>query len=184
MGIAEARGLLKWPPVRRLALAVWVATPAVALAQPAPPPDQPAPAPVPAPAPAPAPDQPPAPQPEPPQEQPAEPPPSPAIKVRGRVINALGRPVRNATIGLETDPALAHTDRTGHFIVKAPMGATLVIDADGYSTGLATVTGDILDDIVLLDTKTATETIEVKGEAPAAAPGAAQLDRQELQRVP
>jgi hypothetical protein len=157
--------LLKWPPVRRLALAVWVATPAVALAQPAP-------------------DQPPAPEPAPPQDQPAEPPPAQAIKIRGRVINALGRPVRNATIGLENDPALAHTDKTGHFIVKAPLGATLVIDADGYETGLATVTGDILDDIVLLDTKTATETIEVKGEAPAAAPGAAQLDRQELQRVP
>ena len=37
---------------------------------------------------------------------------------------------------------------------------------------------------MLLTTRRPRETIEVQGEAPLAAPGAAQLDRQELQRVP
>ena len=149
----------------------------------APPPADAAPPPADA-APPPA-DAPPAPPPEtPPTEAPTAPAAVPTITVRGRVINALGRPVRNATVGTEAEPSLARTDKNGRYLVNVPEGTTLVIDAEGYATGLANVTGPDLEDVVLIDTKTATETIEVKGEAPAAAPGAAQLDRQELQRVP
>ena len=176
--------MLKWAPVRRLALAVWLGSHALAFAQPAPTPNQPAPAPTPN---QPAPTPPPNNQPAPPPDQPAPPsdqPPAQDISVHGRVINALGRPVRGAHVGLEGAPELARTDAGGRVTDKAPSGATLVIDARGYQTGLATVTGNLLDDTVLLDERTANETIEVKGEAPAAAPGAAQLDRQELQRVP
>ena len=153
-------------------------------------PQQPAPQqPAPTPQPAPPQDQPTPPpdQPTPAQEQPAPPAdeqPLEVIRVKGRVINALGRGIRGAHITTEGSDELGRTDKQGYFVVKAPRGATLVIDADGYATGLATVTDSIIDDVVLLDTKTATETIEVKGEAPAAAPGAAQLDRKELQRVP
>jgi outer membrane receptor protein involved in Fe transport len=164
-----------------------LAVPTVALAQPSPAPDQQQPAPPQ--------DQPAPQQPVPPQDQPAPPPqdqpaspsdeqPLDVIRVKGRVINALGRGIRGAHVTTEGAEELGRTDRQGYFVVKAPRGSTLVIDADGYATGLATVTDSIIDDVVLLDTKTATETIEVKGEAPAAAPGAAQLDRKELQRVP
>jgi hypothetical protein len=45
------------------------------------------------------------------------------------------------------------------------------------------VTGDVLDDIVLVS-DLASEQIELSGEAPTAATGAAQLDREELQRIP
>src|SRR5204862_7019933 len=48
----------------------------------------------------------------------------------------------------------------------------------------ATVTGVLLDDIVLLTEAQLGETIEINSEAPAVAPGAAQLDRKELQRIP
>ena len=103
--------MLKWRPVRRLALAVWLGSPALALAQPAPPPpDQPAP---------------------PADQAPPEEPPARTITVRGRVINVLGRPVRGATIGLEGEPEIGRTDRNGHYVVKAPIGSTLVIDARG-----------------------------------------------------
>jgi hypothetical protein len=177
--------LLKWRAVRSVVVVATLVMPAVALAQPSPPPDQQQPAP----------DQPAPPQPAPPQpEQPAPPPaqPTPAppeqpvevITVKGRVINALGRGIRGAHVTNEAGEELGRTDRHGYFVVKVPRNETLVIDVDGYETGLATATGTIIDDVVLLDTKTATETIEVKGEAPAAAPGAAQLDRKELQRVP
>jgi outer membrane receptor protein involved in Fe transport len=125
-----------------------------------------------------------------PEEPPGTPPPSepPAgedIVVVGRVIDVLGKPVRGATITLEggTEP-IGKTDRLGRFTVKAPMGATLVVESKAFGVAIATVNGRSLDDIVLLTEKQLGETISIESDAPAAAPGAAQLDRQELQRVP
>ncbi|HEX5060571.1 MAG TPA: TonB-dependent receptor plug domain-containing protein [Kofleriaceae bacterium] len=104
--------------------------------------------------------------------------------MHGRVINSLGRPIRGAKISVEGDTKVVTTDRDGKFHIVAPDGATLVIDANTYEVGIATIAGPTLDDIVLLTLGQRSETIEIKGEAPAAAPGAAKLDRQELQRLP
>jgi len=120
----------------------------------------------------------------------AQPPPAPErldqeFTISGRVIDALGRPVRNAVIAIEgRDEGKAKTDRDGRYKIRAPLGATIVVEADGFNTGLATIAGLSVEDIVLLTIAQTTETIEVSGQAPAEAPGAAQLDRQELQRVP
>ncbi len=118
-------------------------------------------------------------------EQPAPLDPStPTVAVRGRVIDALGRPVRNATVTIEGTSESAKTGRDGWFNLRAPIGSTLVVDSRTFGTALATVTGELLDDIVLLTEAQLGETITVESEAPAAAPGAAQLDRKELQRIP
>ena len=164
-----------------------------ALAQPQPPAEQPEPAPAPEapapeePAPAPEAPAPEAPAPEAPTAESPEAPAAPLAKiitVRGRVINALGRPVRGAKISVEGATDTVSTGRDGWFRTKAPIGSTLVIEATKYEVGLATVTGATLDDTVLLTLDQASETIEVSSEAPPAAPGAAKLDREELQRVP
>jgi hypothetical protein len=149
------------------------------------PPEQPAPAPGPA---QPAPEQPappqqqPAPTPEAPQPEPPRP--AKISTVRGRVINALGKPVRGAKVSVEGESEQVTTDKQGWFRIEAPIGATLVIEADHYEVGLSTVDKVTLDDIVLLTTAQTSETIEVQSEAPPPSPGAAKLDRQELQRVP
>ncbi len=121
-------------------------------------------------------------EPTPPADTPA---PAEEIVVVGRVIDVLGKPVRGASITLEggTEP-IGKTDRQGRFTVRAPMGATLVVESKAFGVAIATVTGRAMDDIVLLTEKQLGETITVESEAPAAAPGAAQLDRKELQRVP
>lgn len=188
-------------PVRFAVGLAFVCLARVALAQPAPPPEQPD-APTPEPeqpgaptpeqpgAPTPPPDPTPAPQaPEQPAPESAEPPAEQAplaevITVRGKVINSLGRPVRNAKVSVEGQSESVSTGRDGWFRITAPIGATLVIEAENYEIGLATVDGAKLDDIVLLTTDQTAEIIEVAGEAPPPAPGAAKLDRQELQRVP
>ena len=119
----------------------------------------------------------------------AQPPDVPApeaqqFTIRGRVIDALGRPVRGAVVRIEGNADGVKTDAAGRYRIHAPLGATLVVEAPGFNAGLATVAGLAVDDIVLLTIEQTNETIEVTGEAPAEAPGAAQLDREELQRVP
>lgn len=118
-------------------------------------------------------------------EQPAPDPSAATVRTTGRVIDALGKPVRGAKVGVEGQGERVTTDRTGKFTIDAPIGATLVIESTRFQVGIATVTGEAaLDDIVLLTSAQSGETIEVSGEAPPASPGAAKLDRNELQRVP
>ena len=125
-------------------------------------------------------------QPPAPEVPPAPAPDAKTIRVTGRVIDALGRPVRNATVSIEGQPdgKTGRTGKDGTFVIDAPIGATLVVEQKAFGVGLATVTGVLLDDIVLLTEAQLGETIEINSEAPAAAPGAAQLDRKELQRIP
>ena len=132
----------------------------------------------------PTPDDPPAPAPEPaPAPQPA-PAPTPTISVTGRVIDAFGKPVTGALVGVEGSDAKVKTDGRGVYRVTAPIGATLVVDHRGFDTALGTVVGDKLDDIVMLTAGQGGETIEVRGDPPPDSAGAAKLDREELQRVP
>jgi hypothetical protein len=100
------------------------------------------------------------------------------------VIDALGKPVGNAVVRVETTGESVRTDRAGNFTISAPIGGSLVVERDGYDPALANVTGTKLDDVVMLSAGSHAETIEISGEAPAAAPGAAVLERRELQRIP
>lgn len=152
---------------------VVVTTSSVASAQP-PAPEQPAPE-------QPAPEQPPTPDPPPVPDVDLS---APPIVTRGRVIDALGRPVRGATVTVEGSDATTTTDRTGWYRIEARLGASLIVERKGYGVGLGTVTGLRSDEIVLLSEAQLAETIEIESQAPVAAPGAAQLDRKELQRVP
>ena len=109
--------------------------------------------------------------------------PAATIQTAGRVVDVDGAPVANARIGTEGSDVHTTTDASGFYTLSAPLGATLVIEHDGDETGLAVVTGLTIEDTVLrpLD---AGETIELHGEKPVEAPGAASLNRAELQRVP
>jgi hypothetical protein len=154
---------------------VWSAQ---ALAQPAPAPDAGTPPPD-----APAPPVPPVP-PVPVEDAPPAPPPAQTITVAGRVIDKLGRPIRGAKVSMEGSDQKAVTDRGGRFKIQAPVGVTLVVEKDGMEVGLAVVSGPVIDEVVLLELDTTGERIEVQGTAPVDAPGAAVIDREELQRVP
>ena len=116
--------------------------------------------------------------------QPARPSETDTIEVSGRVLDAGEKPIAGARVGLAGGRDQVQTDAAGRFTVRAALGATLAIEADGYEGAIANVTGAQIDDVVLLRVEHASETIEVKGEPPAQAPGAAELDRTELQRVP
>jgi hypothetical protein len=110
--------------------------------------------------------------------------PAPRVPVSGQVIDPFGVPVRGATVVIEGEPGGVKTNARGQFTLDAPLGATLVVEAAGFQPTLATViAAGAIDEIVLLSTALA-ETIELSGQAPPAAPGAAKLDREELQRVP
>jgi hypothetical protein len=106
------------------------------------------------------------------------------IDVSGRVINALGRPVSGAKVSVSGSDDRVLTDSDGRFALPAPVGATLLIESPRYNLGIAIVAGESVDDVVLLTEQQAGETIEVSGEAPAPSPGAASIDRTELQRIP
>jgi outer membrane receptor protein involved in Fe transport len=105
------------------------------------------------------------------------------VPTTGRAVDMLGKPVRGVKVGIEGTTERVTTDAQGRFVLSAPIGASLVFESDSHQTSLATVTGDPLGDIVMLPASMG-ETIELKGDAPPPAPGAAQLDRTELQRVP
>ena len=101
----------------------------------------------------------------------------------GRVIDAQGRPVKSAVVSVEGATTTATTDASGRFALpRVEAGTSLIVIADGYGAGLGTA-GDGTD-IVLLSEAQAAETIEVTGERPPGAQGAATLDRSQLQRLP
>ena len=108
----------------------------------------------------------------------------PIATITGRVVDALGKPIAGARVGVEGGPRTATTDGDGRFQISASIGSTLVVEHDGFDAALANVTAARLDDVVMLKAGTNSETIEINGEAPAATPGAAALDRSELQRIP
>jgi hypothetical protein len=120
----------------------------------------------------------------PPTAPPALPHDLPIATVTGRVIDDLGKPVAGASVGIEGGTETVKTDRDGEFRISVTMGSTLIIERAGFDPALANVSATKLDDVVMLETGTNDETIEISGEAPAAAPGAAVLDRTELQRIP
>jgi hypothetical protein len=107
------------------------------------------------------------------------------LRVSGRVIDAAGKPVRGATVAVQGGTLSTRTDRDGRYTLDGvDRDATLVVDAAGYTTALATATGASLDDVVLVTERAATEVIDVRGTAPAVSPGAAKLDREDVERVP
>jgi hypothetical protein len=108
--------------------------------------------------------------------------PATPIHVTGRVIDNKGRPMKGVTISLEGG-ATVKTDASGRYKIDAPIGATLVVSSDKNGVSLASVTGEVLDDVVLM-LDLSNEQIEIGGQAPTPATGAAQLDREELQRLP
>jgi hypothetical protein len=108
----------------------------------------------------------------------------PIIATTGRVIDKLGKPIRGATVSAEATGVSTTTDRYGRFTIKAPNHGELTIEKTGFEEQLAIVTSGSLDDVLLLGSEDLQETIEVKGEPPPPAAGAAQLDRQDLERVP
>ncbi|HEX3763202.1 MAG TPA: TonB-dependent receptor [Kofleriaceae bacterium] len=113
-------------------------------------------------------------------------PPDTPIAVEGRVIDALGQPVAGARVSAEggDGAGAATTGRDGRFQLAARPGAELVIERDGYDAALARAAAGAIDDVVLLAAGASAETIEVTSEGPAEAPGAAKLDRGELEHLP
>jgi hypothetical protein len=109
------------------------------------------------------------------------------VSIIGRVIDANGKPIVGAVVSIDAMPELppATTDAHGRYHLDgAPSGAGIVVIADGYQAGLATITGPQVDDVVLLTNKQASEVIEVHGEPPPTAPGGTTLSREDLHRLP
>src|SRR5437879_2587671 len=106
------------------------------------------------------------------------------LRVSGRVIGVNGKPVAGGARAGPGGWPQTRTDRDGRYtLAGVDRGATLAIDAPGYTTALATVTGTSLDDVVVVAENAANEVIDVRGAAPAIAPGAAKLDRDEVERI-
>jgi outer membrane receptor protein involved in Fe transport len=108
----------------------------------------------------------------------------PTGPVKGRVIDAAGKPIKGATVAVEGTDIKTTTAADGTFAIDAVVGATLVIEKNKFDLAVWAVTAGELGDVVLLPEGSSSETIEMSGEAPAKTPGAATLDRTELQRVP
>ena len=105
------------------------------------------------------------------------------ISVTGRVIDALGRPLRGVSVSIEGAAEHVTTDAGGRFTLDARLDASLVVASERHGVALARVTGpELADTVLILDL--ANERIEIGGEAPTVAAGSAQLDREELQRIP
>ena len=99
-----------------------------------------------------------------------DPPPAPEpapviIRASGRVIDMAGKPIRDATVTVEGSTMLVKTDDLGRYSIEAPVNSTLILSSDRYGDALATVTGPVLDDVVMLQ-DAAAEQIEVKGQLP------------------
>ena len=119
-----------------------------------------------------------------PEPAPDQPPAVATQKVSGRVIDAYGKPIAGATVGVEGGTVTVKTDKLGKFhLDDVPETASIVASKDNYQDGLGNITPGTteIDDIVLITDKT--ETIEVSGEGPPTSPGAAKLDRSEMERV-
>jgi hypothetical protein len=102
--------------------------------------------------------------------------------VKGRVVDAVGAPIAGAAVSIDT--VTVTTDaRGGYAFVGAPLGAAIVVLADGYAAGLAT-SAERVADVVLVPEAVAAETITVHGEAPPPAQGAGKLARADLERLP
>lgn len=117
---------------------------------------------------------------------PAEPPPAAPVEritISGRVIDNLGKPIKGVQVNVEGETETVTTDKDGVYTLTAPMGASLLFNSEKYGSALGTVTGPVVDDVAMLLDLTS-EKIEVVGRAPTAAVGAAQLTREELQRIP
>jgi len=107
------------------------------------------------------------------------------VTAHGRVIDAsTGKPLARATIQIEGATATIRTDRDGQFTLDVLTGATLVVSADGFEAALITVESVDLAEIALVPVGTEGEVIDVVGQAPAAAPGATTLDREEVAHIP
>ena len=128
----------------------------------------------------------PTPTPAPEPAPPAEPTPAAqAIAISGRVIDALGRPVRGATVVIEGTTDTATTGRDGRYrFAHAALGATIVVDKTGFETSLGSVSGASIDDIVMVTEAQSQETIEISGEPPPDSPGSTKIDRAEAERIP
>jgi hypothetical protein len=112
--------------------------------------------------------------------------PAPAVQritATGRVVDQAGKPIRGAQVKLEGASDQVTTDGDGRFTIEAPLGATLIVSSDRHAVTLANVTGAALADIVQLE-EISGEKIEVRGETPTAVLGAAELDREDIQRLP
>lgn len=106
----------------------------------------------------------------------------PAIPVAGRIVDSRGAPISGARIVLDGN-TLGTSDSDGGFQVLAPVGVSVIIEHDGHDVMLVNVTGGSLGDVTMT-AGARSETIEIRGEAPPPVPGAAKLDRSELQRIP
>jgi len=103
--------------------------------------------------------------------------------IRGRVIDGRGQPIRGATVSIEGATGAAMTDADGAYaITGVPIGAGLVVLADGYAAGIATASEHV-DDVVLL-AEARGETITITSDAPPPVQGAGKLARADLERLP
>src|SRR5262245_6208809 len=93
-----------------------------------------------------------------------------AGEVRGRVVDAAGRPVTGGLVSAGAQTAITGTD--GRYALRGvEAGGDLVVTKTGYATALG-VAAASPGDIVLV-AEQGNETIEVHGEPPPAAQGAA-----------
>jgi hypothetical protein len=106
--------------------------------------------------------------------------------VSARVTDArTGKPIAGATISRDDGTPLAVADKNGAFTIgEVEPTVTLLVMADGFEASLITAADANGAEIVLLPSDVATEVIEVEGVAPPSSPGAARLDRDEIEHLP